>query len=210
MITPATPLALIIAYFIGAIPFALLVARRIGGVDVRRVGSGNVGAMNTFRSAGRTAGVLVAVLDGIKGAVAMLIGRWLVGPEVAVLCGAAAVAGHCFSPYLIWATRAERGGGWKMGLRRSGGKGLATGLTVLALADWRVGLVALAIFALAKLILRTDVTWPTVIAVAIAPLVLWLLTGNVVTTIAVLIVGLLVIVKHLPDIRTGFYVDQLT
>lgn len=197
---------LLISYLIGAIPFAVLVGRWLRGVDVRRVGSGNAGAMNTFRSAGRTTGVLVALLDALKAVLAMLLGRLLIGPQVATLCGALAVVGHCFSPYLILAARHERGGGWKMLLRRSGGKGLASGLGVLLLTDWRLALAAALIFGLSMLLLRKDETWPTIIAVLCTPPLLWWLTADLVGTIAVALVSVVVIIKHLPDVREGFSV----
>ena len=60
--------AIVAAYVIGAIAFALLVGRALRGIDVRRGGSGNVGTLNTFRSAGWVPGVLIALLDGLKAA----------------------------------------------------------------------------------------------------------------------------------------------
>jgi acyl phosphate:glycerol-3-phosphate acyltransferase len=201
---------LVVSYLVGAIPFAVIVVRRMHGVHILRAGSGNAGAMNSFRTAGRRAGVIVALLDALKAALVMLLGRLMLGPEAAALCGAAAVAGHCFSPYLIWATRRERDGGWKMLLRRTGGKGLASGLTVLALIDWRLALLALLIFFATFALLRKDETWPTIIAVGLTPPLVWWLTANWIVTIATLIVGVVVIIKHLPDVREGFWVDQPT
>lgn len=199
--------ALGLSYLIGAIPFAVLVGRRLRGIDIQRVGSGNAGAMNTFRSVGRGAGVLVALLDALKAALAMLIGRVLIGPQAAALCGAAAVAGHCFSPLLLYATRRERDGGWKMMLRRAGGKGLASGMAVLLLIDWRLGVWAALMFGLNMLLLRTDETWPTIIAVVLTPPLVWWLRRDSAITLAVLLVSLVVIIKHLPDVRHGFFVS---
>lgn len=202
------PAALVAAYLIGAIPFALLVGRALSGVDVRRSGSGNVGTMNTFRTAGRTPGVLVAVLDGLKAALAMWLGKQVAGPQGAALCGAAAVAGHCVSPYLLWLARRELGANWKMLLRLSGGKGLASGLVVIGLIDWRALVVLLVVFGGSKLLLRSDVTWPTIIGLLAMPPVIWWLTRDGVITLAVIVVGALVVVKHLPDLRTGFWVGR--
>ncbi|PLS78399.1 MAG: hypothetical protein CYG59_18805, partial [Chloroflexi bacterium] len=61
---PVLLLALALSYLLGAVPFAVLVGKRLRGIDVQRTGSGNAGAMNTFRNVGRGAGVLVALLDG--------------------------------------------------------------------------------------------------------------------------------------------------
>lgn len=208
MFIPSLLFALLLSYLLGAIPFAVVVGRSLRGIDITRSGTGNAGALNTLRSAGPIAGVLVALLDGLKAAVAMLLGSALLGPGGAALCGAAAVAGHCFSPYLMYATRHERGRGWKLALRRSGGKGLASGVAVLLLLDWRLAAIVVAIFAVALLVLRKDSTWPSIIAVACATPLVWWLTGDGVTSAAVLIVSLIVIVKHLPDVREAFYVAQ--
>ena len=101
------------AYLLGSVPFSFFVARWFGVKDVRQVGSGNVGATNVMRSAGKGAGVLALALDAGKGAAA----AWLAGliePEGSIvppLAAAAAVLGH-MSP------------DWR-GFR--GGKGVATG-----------------------------------------------------------------------------------
>jgi glycerol-3-phosphate acyltransferase PlsY len=103
--------ALAAAYLLGSIPFSFLVARQ-RGVDVRAVGSGNVGATNVMRSAGRAAGLVAFVLDFAKGAAATWIARETVGgvvfPSVAALV---VVLGHM---HPVW-------------LRFRGGKGVATG-----------------------------------------------------------------------------------
>jgi acyl phosphate:glycerol-3-phosphate acyltransferase len=198
---------LIVAYLLGAVPFAVLVARGLHGVDVRRAGSGNTGTMNTIRTAGRSAGVLVALLDGGKGALAVLLGRWLLGPEAGALAGCAAVVGHCFSPYLMLSARPEPSGGWKMVLRRAGGKGLATGIGMLLFVAWPVAAISIVVFGLTYALLRKDATWPSVLGTAAAVPAMWALTGNTTLGIAALIVALAVAIKHLPDLREGFYVE---
>jgi glycerol-3-phosphate acyltransferase PlsY len=103
-------LAVAVAYLVGSIPFAYLLSRR-RGVDLRRVGSGNVGASNVLRTSGVRAAVLAMVLDGVKGALAvMLAQRLAAGPTVPVAAGLASVIGHI---YPVW-------------LRFRGGKGVAT------------------------------------------------------------------------------------
>ena len=203
---PVLLLVLVLSYGLGAVPFAVLVGKRIRGIDVQRTGSGNAGAMNTFRSVGRGAGVLVALLDGLKAATAMLLGRMLLGPEAAALCGAAAVAGHCFSPFLMYQTWGEPAGNWKYMLRRTGGKGLASGVVVLLVIDWRLAAIALAVFFLTWKLVFSDETWPSIIGVGLMPPLVWWLTGSLPTTVAVLVVSMIVIIKHLPDAREGFYV----
>ena len=105
-------LTLLVAYLLGSIPFSYLVARHFGVPDVRKVGSGNVGATNVMRSAGKTAGVLAFLLDTSKGALAALVAQRLSeGEALPALAAATAVLGHM---YPVW-----------LGFR--GGKGVATG-----------------------------------------------------------------------------------
>jgi len=107
-----TLLVLAGAYLLGSIPFSYLVARRWGVADVRKVGSGNVGATNVMRSAGRVPGLLAFALDAGKGAAAALLASRLdSGGWTPPLAAAAAVLGHM---YPVW-------------LRFKGGKGVATG-----------------------------------------------------------------------------------
>jgi glycerol-3-phosphate acyltransferase PlsY len=122
-----------VAYLIGSIPFSFLVARAFGVHDVRRVGSGNVGATNVLRNAGKAAGALALLLDAGKGAAASALAGKL-APGDAVLPAAAAVAavvGHMFP---VW-------------LRFEGGKGVATGLGAFAPLAPRAALAALLAFA---------------------------------------------------------------
>lgn len=112
---------LVSSYLCGSIPFGLLVVRAAAGKDVRSVGSGNIGATNVARAAGRKWAVATLVLDALKGFLPVLLARRAVGAPawLAAACAMAAVLGHCFP---VW-------------LRFRGGKGVATGLGVsLALA----------------------------------------------------------------------------
>ena len=100
--------AALVGYLVGAVSPATLVASR-RGVDLRGVGSGNPGAANVGRALGRRAGVVVAVLDVLKGAVpAAAFGA--TDHRAGLLAGFAAVIGHVSSPFL----------------RGRGGKGVAT------------------------------------------------------------------------------------
>ena len=106
------------AYLLGSIPTAYLIARFAAGVDIRQVGSGNVGAVNTFKQAG----VAVLLIDTLKGALAITLPGLLGTPEVASYLSAVAVtAGH----------------NWPIFLGFRGGKGAATVMGVsLAVLPW--------------------------------------------------------------------------
>jgi glycerol-3-phosphate acyltransferase PlsY len=66
MLSPALLVA-VIAYFLGSIPCGLLVVKALGGPDIRAIGSGNIGAANVTRNAGKFAGILTLLLDAGKG-----------------------------------------------------------------------------------------------------------------------------------------------
>jgi glycerol-3-phosphate acyltransferase PlsY len=102
------------AYLIGTFPSAQLVARA-GGVDITRSGSGNPGASNVTRTLGWRKGLLVFVLDALKGALAAGAGLLVASRGPAYALGAAAIVGHVFP-----ITRGFRGG-----------KGVATGAGVM-------------------------------------------------------------------------------
>jgi len=126
-----TPLVLIglaglLGYLLGSVPFGVVVSRAFGLADPRKVGSGNIGATNVLRSGNRPAAALTLIGDAGKGAVAVLLARWLLAEDAAQAAGLAAFLGHLFPVFL--------------GLK--GGKGVATFLgTLLALA-FPVGLAA--------------------------------------------------------------------
>jgi glycerol-3-phosphate acyltransferase PlsY len=101
----------VIGYLIGTFPSADLVTRVAtrGSVDIRHAGSGNPGGLNAMRVLGRTAGVVVIVLDALKGAIAGFAGL-AIGDAAAYAAGTAAIAGHV----------------WPVWVRFRGGRGVAT------------------------------------------------------------------------------------
>lgn len=108
-------LTIIVAYLLGSIPTALIVSKWRRGVDIRTVGNGNMGAHNTARVIGFKAGLIVALVDMLKGSLAVLLARALglgIGWQMAV--GVFAVAGHDFPVFA----------------RFKGGQGTATTLGV--------------------------------------------------------------------------------
>lgn len=125
---------LALSYLLGSFPTGLLMARLFKGVDIRRHGSGNVGATNVARVAGKVPGLIVLLVDLAKGWFPVAVLAVPSSPEwLPVALGAAAVAGHIWNPFFQF----------------QGGKGVATGLGVLLGLDWRVGLGAALIWAIA-------------------------------------------------------------
>lgn len=113
------------AYLIGSIPFGVLITRALGLGDLRGIGSGNIGATNVLRTGNKKAALATLLLDGAKGAVAVLAARYLAGQEAALVAGGAAFLGHL---YPVW-------------LRFRGGKGVATFLGVMLALAPVVGLI---------------------------------------------------------------------
>ena len=130
--------ALVVAsYLAGSIPFGLLLARRVAGVDVRTAGSGNIGATNVARTAGRRLGVATLLLDAAKGGVPAAATALALGAPHdggwAAAAGLAAFLGHVFPPWLAF----------------RGGKGVATAFgAFVVLTPW-LALFAAAVFAFA-------------------------------------------------------------
>lgn len=141
--TPPVGLAWGLSYLLGAIPVGFLLVKLFKGTDVRQAGSGNIGATNVTRVAGKGLGRAVFGLDAAKGALAAaVLAPALLSPAdstVRLGCGLAAVIGHCFPVFL----------------RFRGGKGVATAIGAVAAAMPRVGLVMLLVWGVVFFFTRT-------------------------------------------------------
>jgi glycerol-3-phosphate acyltransferase PlsY len=185
-LTTATPALLIVAalaYLLGAIPFGIVITRVLGLGDLRQIGSGNIGATNVLRTGHKGAAAATLILDGAKGAVAVLLARWLIAEDAAQVAGLAAFLGHLFP---VW-------------LRFKGGKGVATFFGVLAALAWPVGLAVCATWLVAAVISRTS---SLAALFAAASSTLWMLPlgyGHLLVLGAVLTV--LVYLRHAANIR---------
>lgn len=173
------------AFLLGSIPFGVLIARR-KGVDIRSVGSGNTGATNVYRGAGWQSGLIVLLLDLLKGfAPTMIAHRLLSLPiEHAFLLGTAAALGHCFSPFL--------------GFR--GGKGIATILGASLAATPQIAGASVAVFVIGFVLTRI-VSASSILAGLSAIIFAILLQSS--TVIVGIYVGLfiLILVRHRDNIR---------
>lgn len=113
-----TLLACILAYLLGSVPNGLILCRAIWHIDIREHGSRNIGATNVYRTLGKGPGAVVFLLDFLKGFLGVYIAMLLVGTPLAmVIGGIAAILGHSASVFLQF----------------KGGKGVATGLGVIAM-----------------------------------------------------------------------------
>jgi acyl phosphate:glycerol-3-phosphate acyltransferase len=171
------------AYLLGTFPSAAIVASA-SGVDITTIGSGNPGASNVTRALGWRKGVVVFVLDALKGALAALAGLWLGGRAGGYVFGAAAIVGHIFP-----ITR---------GLR--GGKGVATGGGVLAVLHPIVAVVVATLWlALSRLTGKAAVA--SIAAVVATPIGLALAGAPAWEFAATIGLCALVFVRHAGNVR---------
>ena len=178
------PICLLLGYLLGSIPFGLLLTRISGLGDIRGIGSGNIGATNVLRTGRKGLAAATLVLDGLKGAAAVLIARGLLyDQDTALLAGLAAVLGHLFP---IW-------------LRFKGGKGVATGLGVLVAASWPVGVATCAVWLLVAGLARIS-SLASLAAFSFAPLAALVLEEFGVFKLSFTI-AVLVFVRHQANIR---------
>ena len=136
--------SIVFAYFIGSISFAVIISKKLGGADVRTVGSGNAGATNVLRTAGKKAALWVFLGDFAKGFVAVTVAKALVyfldAPyECIYFAGFFVQLGHCFPVFF--------------GFR--GGKGVATAAGAAMAVMPAVAIILIALFAVIASITST-------------------------------------------------------
>ncbi|MEO9781582.1 MAG: glycerol-3-phosphate 1-O-acyltransferase PlsY [Sedimentitalea sp.] len=128
----------LVGYGLGSIPFGMVLARLMGLGNLRDIGSGNIGATNVLRTGNKTAAALTVLLDGGKGAVAVLLARAFAPEDSVQVAALAAMLGHC---YPVW-----------LGFR--GGKGVATFIGIWLALAWPVGLACCALWLAAAAVTR--------------------------------------------------------
>lgn len=183
----ATAAILAAAYLLGSIPFSYMIVKLAKGRDVRTVGSGNAGATNVMRAAGKAAGAAALLLDVAKG-IGAVAGARALGASPAVIGGAAVavVLGHVFPVFL--------------GFR--GGKGVATSAGAMGALAPGVLAAAMAIFVLVVAWKRT-ISLGSITAAACFPLLLlagerlgWLEPGGAGPALAAFAIAALIVWKH--------------
>lgn len=178
-------LALLLAFFIGAIPFGVLLGK-MRGVDVRSVGSGNIGATNVWRALGPQAGTAAFVLDVLKGVAGPLLGKLLIpNHEIGIaLCAVAPVLGHTFSPFL----------GFK------GGKGISTSLgALLGLIPW-IAIVIFGIWGVILLFTRI-ISLASLMVCVLLPFLAYFMKAPAPSIAVGSLMGLVAFLKHIPNLK---------
>ncbi len=179
---PTLALWAALGYLMGSIPFGVLISRAFGLGDLRKIGSGNIGATNVLRTGNKAAAALTLVLDGGKGAAAVLLARALAAEDAAQVAGFFAFLGHL---YPVW-------------LSFKGGKGVATFLgTALALA-LPLGAALCATWLAVAAAFRYS-SLAALVAAATAPLWAWAL-GTPQTALICAALAALIFVRHSANI----------
>jgi glycerol-3-phosphate acyltransferase PlsY len=177
----------LLAYLIGGLPFGYWFVRLISGKDIRTMGSGNIGATNVHRTAGGKAGVIVLLLDILKGFVAIFLAAYLThNDSVGVALTAMAVMlGHCYPVFL----------------RFKGGKAVACFIGVfLYLAP--LALLATTVVFLATVALSKHISLGSIIGAALFPFALWLIyTPSQPILLAAIVSAVLIIFRHKANIE---------
>ena len=173
-------LAAILGYLLGSVPFGLVVTKAAGLGDIRAIGSGNIGATNVLRTGRKDLALATLVLDGGKGAIAVLVAYALGWP--AEVAGAAAFLGHCFP---VW-------------LKFSGGKGVATFVGTLLALWFPAGLFACVIWLIIAVAFRFS-SLAALVAAAASPLVLFSMSKPS-FAIATAFMAILIFMRHYANI----------
>jgi glycerol-3-phosphate acyltransferase PlsY len=177
-------LLIVVSYLIGSIPSGLILGKQIWNTDLREHGSHNIGATNAFRTLGKNAALLIFSCDAIKGAFGVWLGGYLLDTPLAlVIGGICAIIGH----------------NWPIFLGFKGGRGVATGLGVIAMLVPTITLIVFATWALIVYVTRY-VSLGSVVAAACVPV--WMVVFGEQTEIIVfgIIAALFVIIRHRPNI----------
>ncbi|HEX2985570.1 MAG TPA: glycerol-3-phosphate 1-O-acyltransferase PlsY [Caproiciproducens sp.] len=206
----------VISYFLGSISFSIIFTKAFAhNTDIRTLGSGNAGATNVLRSVGPKAAAFTFIFDFAKGAISVLIGRYVflyigimagvpaetmqyVSQYGAYIAGVLCVIGHIYPVYF----------GFK------GGKGILTSAAMIALIDWRVFLIVISLFLLVFITTKI-VSLSSILAAAAFPVSSFFITffadyrsgrGSVpptyvfVTTAIALLMAVILIYKHKANI----------
>ena len=181
------------AYLIGSIPTALIISKRFFEIDIREYGSGNMGATNTFRVLGKNYGIMVMLIDILKGAAAVGLYNFLPyylqnelqRTNLMIGLGLAAVLGHVFPIFANF----------------KGGKGVATLFGMILAIQPGIALSCVVVFLLV-LFLTRYVSLSSILAATMLPVfVLWIWNENeILYRVFALLVALMVLITHQKNI----------
>jgi len=182
------------AYLVGGIPFGLILAKMFAKVDIKESGSKSIGATNVLRvvkekqpALAKKLAIATLLLDALKGIAVLAVAKMVGVPDATLWAVAVlAVAGHCFSPYLMF----------------EGGKGVATGVGVLAFMLPIVTTIAIiAWFILGKTLrISSLASLGALAALIISSYIIYPEIPNIYSHAPIWIIAIIVVYKHIPNI----------
>ena len=176
---------IIAAYLIGSIPTGLIFGKLIWKKDLRQYGSRNIGATNAWRILGRKAGLLVFIFDFLKGQLGVLLGAVMFAtPGAMVVGGLLAMLGHMFPIFI--------------GFR--GGKGVATGLGVVASLMPKVTAIVIVVWLVLTLITRY-VSVASIVAAVLTPILAALFNEPLIYFLFALVAAVVIVFRHKENIQ---------
>jgi len=188
-VLPSLPILFttLLAYVLGGLPFGYWFVRLSTGKDIRTLGSGNIGATNVHRTSGGKAGIIVLLLDILKGYLGVLIAALVNGkdPNALALAVVAVVLGHCYPVFL----------------RFKGGKAVACFVgAFLYVAPFALAITTLVFFGV--FVLSRYVSLASILGALVFPVILWLLQSY---SLPILLAGtatsLLIVFRHRANIE---------
>ena len=177
------------SYLIGSIPTGYIIVKLFKGEDIRQIGSGSTGATNVKRVMGKKWFFIVLLLDAIKGILPVAVSAYFatalhdIGllPVLSALC---VILGHSKSVFLNF----------------TGGKSVASGVGTLLALNWQAGLIIAVIWSVVTWISKF-VSLGSVVALGLAPLIMWFLNAPVAYIVYALIAAIYVIYLHKDNIK---------
>lgn len=178
-------IVLLVSYLIGSIPNGLIFGKLIWKTDLRECGSKNIGATNAYRVLGPWPAALVFLCDASKGILGVYLGQALLSTPLALLAGGmAAIIGH----------------NWSLFLKFKGGRGVATGLGVIASLSPQATLIIFLVW-LGIVFATRYVSLASITAAALAPVSMWLLGERTEYVYFGVLAALFVIIRHKSNIE---------
>lgn len=177
-------IAIIIAYLLGSISSAIVICKILRLPDPRNQGSGNPGATNVLRFGGKKAAIATLIGDVLKGAIPVLLAKWLhVDNTTLALVAFAAFFGHLYPIFF----------------RFQGGKGVATAFGCMIALSWPVGLLLAATWLIIALVFRYS-SLAALITAILAPFYTFYFT-NETFTMMVIVMSVFLLYRHQKNIR---------
>lgn len=186
---------LTVSFLLGGIPSGYLITKRIKGVDIRNYGSGNPGAANVYRTVGKWAGWSTFFCDALKGASAVVLAQYLASGQeyLAMLCGFVAICGHMWTPFLKF----------------RGGKGVATSAGVFGALLPIPTIIGFTVFAIMVWI-TGRISAGSIVAAIVLPVSSFFIGDYPLGfSILSLVIGIIVVYKHIPNIKRMLNKNEL-